>query len=118
MGVPMTRVRLRDSQGASMSSSVRSFCAGRAGRTTSAALAALLAACGASSKSASPGAEPAPDTARTPGGPASNAQAVQVGLADVGLELASMDRSADACADFFQFACGGWVKAHPIPADK
>src|SRR3569623_382165 len=39
-------------------------------------------------------------------------------LAEVGLEPASLDRSVDPCGDFFQYACGGWLKATEIPADK
>ncbi|HEX5130824.1 MAG TPA: M13 family metallopeptidase [Usitatibacter sp.] len=35
-----------------------------------------------------------------------------------GLDPASMDRSADPCTDLYQFSCGGWVKANPIPPDQ
>ncbi|MEN3338870.1 MAG: putative endopeptidase [Acidobacteriota bacterium] len=35
-----------------------------------------------------------------------------------GIDPAAMDRSADACADFYQFACGGWIARHPLPADQ
>ena len=34
------------------------------------------------------------------------------------VELASLDRAADPCNDFYQFACGGWIAAHPMPADR
>ena len=35
-----------------------------------------------------------------------------------GLDLTALDRTADPCADFYQFACGGWMKSNPIPPDR
>jgi len=35
-----------------------------------------------------------------------------------GVETASIDRAADPCVDFYQFACGGWVARNPVPADR
>jgi putative endopeptidase len=35
-----------------------------------------------------------------------------------GIDLASMDRAANPCDDFYQFACGGWMARHPIPPDQ
>ena len=29
-----------------------------------------------------------------------------------------MDKTADPCQDFFQYACGGWIEKHPIPESK
>ena len=34
----------------------------------------------------------------------------------VPLDPVNLDRTANACVDFYQFANGGWVKNNPIPA--
>ena len=33
-----------------------------------------------------------------------------------GGDLSPVDRSVDPCQDFFQYACGSWIKDNPIPA--
>src|ERR1700733_13900431 len=35
-----------------------------------------------------------------------------------GFNIASLDRSADPCANFYKFSCGGWMTANPLPADQ
>ncbi len=35
-----------------------------------------------------------------------------------GFDPAALDHSADPCANFYQYACGGWMAANPIPSDQ
>jgi putative endopeptidase len=34
------------------------------------------------------------------------------------VELEALDRRTEPCNDFYQFACGGWIEKHPLPADR
>ncbi len=38
--------------------------------------------------------------------------------APAGIEIDALDRKIDPCTDFYQFACGGWIAKHPLPADR
>ncbi|HET6959983.1 MAG TPA: M13 family metallopeptidase [Vicinamibacterales bacterium] len=60
-----------------------------------------------------PPASPAP-----PAPPALPALPAPPALSSSGLQLDALDKTADACTDFYQFACGGWIAKNPVPSDR
>src|ERR1044072_2431197 len=34
-----------------------------------------------------------------------------------GFDLGSLNRNVDPCANFYRYACGGWMTANPLPGD-
>jgi endothelin-converting enzyme/putative endopeptidase len=35
-----------------------------------------------------------------------------------GFDVNALDQSVNACTDFYQFACGGWMAKNPVPPDR
>src|SRR6267142_6822832 len=43
---------------------------------------------------------------------------VAAAQSSAGFSTDYLDRSVDACTDFYQFACGNWLTTHRLPADR
>ncbi len=54
--------------------------------------------------------------APSPSGSGAKQSATAKGTGSHGIDLANLDRSVSPCKDFFDFANGGWIKSHQIPA--
>jgi putative endopeptidase len=69
---------------------------------------------------ANPGSVAPTPLAPTTSSPAATAAQSEVdgGAPLIGADEGAMDRTISPCEDFYSFACGGWMKATPIPDDE
>ena len=49
---------------------------------------------------------------------AASTQSTSGGSPQIGFNVANIDKAADPCTDFYQYACGNWLKTAEIPGDQ
>jgi predicted metalloendopeptidase len=74
-------------------------------------LALALPGLGATTKSSAPAPAPAPK-------PATPAPAAKPATAGKAFDVTALDPTVKPCDNFYQYVCGGWFKANPIPDDQ
>jgi putative endopeptidase len=56
--------------------------------------------------------------AQTPVAPQADANKPTPPAVIKSFDLSTIDKTADPCTDFYQYACGSWVKNNPVPSDQ